>query len=503
MTTKNDGDTSQNPYFPLACTRVDDLYASAQRRTIERVMEGWLHRNRLTVTEFLHSAAALEKFESAGTTYQHAVQRVAVTLSSKSKVPVVQYVKALNGLVSAGIRRVYKDEQAGLFPVLEAKAFAGLAEAQAADGRAGYIINGALAKYLAPAKSWDEKLDRVLALREAIQDHGPAASLILQAVDTVAGEIVGDPVVIKELLGPDLTLYDSLCLAIRVIGGGQGEELDGAAGSLAGLARHFSCGEMANARSALARYVLEALQGTASLVAGPLDAELKALRSLIDTITPLFGPFFDANDFAEAFARRSKRFVAQEALFKLTEDCKRPDERLVRLLDLERQLEGAANKRALAPFALTFLTVHNFEEELAPGAPGTHRLKCLADLQRRVLKSAFPEGVRDKMAGILDAMAVRIESQGRLFAGLDKRFSDPAERVDMILKLFENEVFTQGSMSSKARRTLLAGISRPGFLEAYTAPRQKDRQTALLELVAQLKRIGISPEESVHAMSPR
>ena len=502
MTTTNGNDAPQNPYFPLSCARIDDLYALPQRQTIKRLMGPWLIRQRLTVNEFLHSAAALDKFETAGTTFQHAVQRMAVTLAARSKVPVVEYMKALNMLVSAAIRRVYKDEQAGLFPSMDAQGLSALAATLVTNPKALYVMNGVLAKYLAPARSWDEKLNLVLALRDTCQAHEPETALVLHAADSVAAEIVGEPAVIKDLLGAELPLGASLLMALRLFRGAGFEEVEGGAESLKRLAAYFARDELASARGALARYVLEMCRGTAPLVSGPLDAELKALRTLVDAVTPLYGPFFNAEDFAEAFAARSKRFVTQEALFQLTAACKTPDEKLMRVLDLESQVEGAANKRALAPFALSFLTTHNFEDEFAAGAPGAQRLKRLADLQRRVLKSAFPEGLRDKMAGVLDAMAVRVETSGRLFAELDSRFTDPAERVDMIMKLFENGVFTQGSMTIKARRAILAGISRSGFLVAYTAAHQKDRQAALMELVGQLKKIGISPEESVRAMSP-
>lgn len=501
MNTECENSAAENPYFPLPCSRTEDLYASAQRRTIKRLLEAWLHRQSLTVTEFLHSADALQKFETAGTSYQHAVQRMAVTLSSRSKASVVTYVKALNGLATDAIRRIYADEKAGLFPALQAEGVQDLAATLTGDPRARYVMHGSLAKHLAGAKSWDEKLAMVLVLRGACSGEKPGAALVAQATDDLAGEILEDATVLKRLLGAEQPLHENLSLAVRLFRARQGDEFGDIADSLKRLAESLSRNEFANARSALARYVFEMVASGAPLTNESLFGELTALRKLIDLIKPNYGPYFDAGEFDEAFASRSKRFVTQEALFKLTEDCKSPDERLDRILDLEGKLEGAANKRALAPFALAFLAVHNFEQDCAAGAPGAQRLKRLADLQRRILASSFPDGPRDKMTGILDAMAVRVEAEGRLFAGLERRFSDPAERVGMILKLLENGIFTEGAMTSKARRAILAGVAQPGFLETYTAPRGKDKQAVLMELVTQLKRLGISPEESVRAMS--
>src|SRR5262249_22019309 len=83
---------------PTPCFKPDDLYSYHARMTIARLIGDWLARQRLTVTELIHSAAALEKFEATGTTYQHAVQKVAVSQASESNVPVAQIVKQLNEL---------------------------------------------------------------------------------------------------------------------------------------------------------------------------------------------------------------------------------------------------------------------------------------------------------------------------------------------------------------------------------------------------------------------
>jgi hypothetical protein len=57
------------------CFRPDDLYSYHARATMGRVMAEWLGRHKLTPTEFIHTAAALEKFEATGTVFQHAIQK--------------------------------------------------------------------------------------------------------------------------------------------------------------------------------------------------------------------------------------------------------------------------------------------------------------------------------------------------------------------------------------------------------------------------------------------
>lgn len=502
MVKTDDSEKPDNPYYPLACSTVEDLFGAMGRERVRLVTQEWLRRQRLTTTEFMHNAAALNKFEAAGSSYQHAVQRVAVTLSSRSKIPVVQYIKALTALSTAAIRRVGTDERAGLFPEHDEKGLVGFADSLAGQANAAYLFNGALAKYLASAPSWSDKLARLMSLANAAGAKPDALALIGRTADDIVAEIVGDSKVLIELLGRDRRLGDVLQTVLQLFHGKTGEMGDVAPG-VHRLAEGIAAGEWPAARGALARFVLETLRGTHPLAGSDLTSELEAFGVLVDKIQPLYGPDFVRDDYIEIFVARSRRFVTPEALFHFTSDCKASGDKLVRVLEIEAKVHGAANKRALAPFALNFLSAPDFEETFATEAPGSQRLRLLAAMQRQIQNSAFPEGTRDKMVGMLDAIAVRVEVQGNLLLGLEGRYAnDPAERVDMLVKLFENGVFTQGSLSSKARRAVLSAISSPGFAARYTINHDNKKQDVLMALVMQLKTFGISPEESVRAMTP-
>src|SRR4029450_2402081 len=96
-----------------------------------------------------------------GTTYQHAIQKVAVAQASGSNMPVAEIVKELNKLCSAALARVYKDERRGAFAVLAPGQFASYANKVASEPAGEYLLTAAVAKYLAPVKVWDEKLQRL------------------------------------------------------------------------------------------------------------------------------------------------------------------------------------------------------------------------------------------------------------------------------------------------------------------------------------------------------
>src|SRR5689334_739924 len=152
------------------CNDADDLYTQRSRVVIGRTLSEWLAANRLTVIELLHSASALQKLDSHGQTLQHALQKIAVARAFGSDKPVTQFIRQLNELCSAGIRRVYRDDRSGAFEGGAAGKFRTLIEGLAGLVDADYRVNGVLTKYLKPATTWDAKLALLLGLLNELPD---------------------------------------------------------------------------------------------------------------------------------------------------------------------------------------------------------------------------------------------------------------------------------------------------------------------------------------------
>jgi hypothetical protein len=501
--TPGTGGGAENPYHPLPCVSVEELFGPSGRERVRQVTTEWLHRYRLTVTEFMHNATELRKFEGAGSSYQHGVQRIAVALSSKSKVPVVQYIKAVNALSSAAMRQVIKDDRAGLFPELDESGVIQFAQDAFTQPNSTYLLNGVLSKFLTGAKSWAEKLARLMSLANAASGGSEdSRSLVTATADAILGEMLSDPKILLELMGAERRLGDVVQIILHLFAGQSCEIADVSTG-VQDLANGIAAGLWPAARTAMTRFVLETLRGTASLGGKDIISEYEAFCAVVDTIKPLYGPSFAPEDYAEIFATRSRRFVTPEAMFQFTTLYETPGEKLARIMEIEGKIHGSANKRALAPFAETFISQRDFEETFMPEAKGVVRLQQLGKLQRDVRSSAFPEGSRNKIAGLLDVMASKSEAQMNLLANLEKRYrDDPAELAGMLMKLFEESAFTEGALSTKARRSLLSALGKPGFAARFSMDHGAKKQAALMELVVRLKNLGISPEESVRAMSP-
>jgi hypothetical protein len=486
---------------PAACFKPDDFYSYHARVTLTRVLGDWLARERLTVTELLHSAKVLEKFEAAGTTFQHVVQKIAVAQASDSEYPVQQIIKQLNDLSTAAINRVYKDEKRGLFPELNKGQFGPFAQKLGADPNGRYVVNGVLTKHLAAAKNWDEKLRRLLDLMGELPAEGPGRALLLACIDAIVSEMLNGSAALADLLGKSPDLGNALMNLVELFLGGKLTLPEGSAGGINELARFFAKDDLPESRTAIAKRIVTELKSLKRLCPSSLDDEFKMLRRLANQLVRGQGKYLSHEELIGAFTERSKRLVAQDPLMQFMASGKTPDEKVERLLIVEENIIGAENKRSLASVILPMVAANTFEAQLMPGAPALGRLKRAADLQLRVLRAGFQDVQKGKIAAALDAVALGIEDRAKLLASIEAKTPNNVERARAILKLCVANVFTRGELQAKAQRMLAAALAKPGFLAGYIGQVQSEAgadfngEKAVAELTGQLTSAGIAPEE--------
>jgi len=503
---KKKKNTGEPPKNPLPCFKPDDLYSYHARMTLARLVGDWLARQKLTVTEMIHSAAALEKFEATGTTYQHAIQKIAVAEAAHSEMPVSQIVKQLNDLCTTAIHRVYKDEKKGAFPKPAIGGFAPLSAKLVGNPEAKYILNGALAKYLSDAQGWDAKLTAVLALMAEIPKDGPARGLLLSAIDTLTAELLNGSAALADLLGSNPDLGHALLNLVHLFLGVP-LDVDNGGKGINELARYFASDDLPEARAAIASRILSELRGMKRLSPASLDEELKMLRKLANNLVRGQGKYLSNEELINAFTERSKRLVTHEPLQQYMADAKTPDAKMERLLSVEENIIGAENKRVLATFIMPILSANNFADHLLPSAPTPQRLKRLADLQTRAMRCGFQDIQKKQIAAALDAHACHLESRAQFLTMLENRVTHPVERAQALLKMFVSGIFTDGELSNKAKRLLLQALAKPGFLASYLAgvAQEKnaaiDQEEALSELMSKLEQIGIPPDEGLRVLA--
>jgi hypothetical protein len=492
---------------PVPCFKPDDLYSYHARQTLLRLVGDWLGRQRMTVTELLHSASALEKFEATGTTFQHAIQKVAVAQAADTNFPVSQIVKQLNELCTTAIHRVYKDEKRGLFPEIEGGKFGPLAEKLGGQPDGRYVLNGILAKHLAPAANWDAKLKLLLNLMAELPAEGPGRALLLACIDGMIAEMLNGQAALGVLLGQNPDLGHALLNLVDLFLGAQVQLAEGAGGGINDLARFFVKDELPEARNAIATRILSELKGLKRLCPNSLDDEFKMLRRLANQLVRGQGKYLSHEGLIGAFTDRSKRLVTHEPLLQFMASAKTPDEKIERLLIVEENIIGAENKRTLSTFIIPIISSNNFEDQLCAGAPVLQRLTRAAELQERVRRAGFQDVQKNQITAALDGVAKRIEERAKFLASLEAKTANPVDRARTILKLCASKAFTQGDVMTKARRMIIAALSKPGFLAAYIAQLQAetktevDRNKALDDLAGQLAGIGIAQEDAMRALA--
>ncbi len=492
----------------LPCFKPDDLYSYHARATLTRLLRDFLARQKITITELMHRADCLETLEATGTTYQHAVQKVAVAQASSTTMPVQQIIKTLNDLATKAINRVYRDARRNYFPATKAGEFGALAEKRAQDGDGAYVFNAALALHLAPCKSWNEKLLALLAVMGEAPADGPGRTLLLGSIDTIIAEILGGSAALHELIGESENLGQALTVLVGLFLGDLGTQDEHRKG-LSALAAQFSAGGLPSARTAIANRIIAELKSTRRLCPTSLLDEMTLLRRTANKLVLGDPRYLSHENLIAAFTLRSRRLVAHEAIAEYLAELVLPDAKIERLLLIEENIIGAENKRQLGTVMQQIVSSAAFQEHFLTGTtPVMARLKRLAELQARVRRSNFQDNQRQEFADWLDRVANEVEQRGKVLKSLQDNLSGPVECALAILKLCSNNMLTEGRLSAKAREFVLISLGQPGFLAGYLALAKTnagaeghDPERAMSDLVALLNRAGISRETGLKSIA--
>jgi len=460
----------------LPCFKPEDLYTYHARATMHRLLRDFLTRNTITITELIHRADLLEKFEATGTAYQHAIQKVAVAQAASTTVAVQQIIKSLNELTTKAIQRVYRDQRKGLFPDPGADQFSELATSLWCQGNAAYVFNGALARHLKEARGWDEKVLMLITIMEGApqEDDGPR-KLILSSVDAILAEILNGAAALHDLLGASENLGQALNKLVSLFLGKE-PEVGGRGQGLAALTQHFAADTLPEARTAIATRIISEFKSSKRLCPDSMVDELKTLRAIANRIVMGVGKYLSHEDLITAFTLRSKRLVVQETLGSYITEAG-PDEKIERLLFVEDNIIGAENKRQLSSYVMPILTSAPFENMFQnPRVPLMQRLQRLAQLQARVRRAGFVDVTREQIAQRMDALAVQMEARNRLFDSIEARPTSPVDKAQTLLKLLTGGFLTEGALSARARELILAHLAKPGFRPAISRSCPRKRQ---------------------------
>jgi hypothetical protein len=449
------------------CVSPQDLYTIHAREQIGRLLEGWLNREKATPSELLHRPDLIEKLDAAGMDLQHAIQKIAIPEAQDRGVSVHEVIRHFQGLVQKAIDRVLKDAKKRAFPDLVNESFAMAAERVMHDGERGYLLSGGVAGYIADARTWAEKVNRILDLADqAPQSPGPRA-LAFHVLETPLAEILASRAGLAEIIGPDLDLGGNLAAmtrlaasdtvdAIASIDARVARLLPPLSGAAARLANWLEGDKFPEVRTALASRVLRELAQPRRLRPSDPEGEIEILRALAMCLTAAASKRMPPEQVQDAFTERSKMLVRGDFVESYLGQDRTPLGEVEALIWLAENVTGPANKRAASRWVAANITALKFERELraSPDSPAT-KLSSLAAIQKSVARVGFVPEELGPIQAKIGEIAGLIEADARLVSLVAKASAPAHHRLTLLLKLATGETCPLGPAADRAKAEAL------------------------------------------------
>ncbi len=471
------------------CVSPQDLYSGHSRDRISRLLENWLLRNRATTFELLHRADLVEKLEASGVELQHAVQKIAIPEAQARGVTVHSLIRSFQGLIERAIERVLRDARKGVFPNLSQEPFAAAALRVMNESEPAYLLGGAVAGHLAPARTWGDKIGRLLDLADAAPNEPAARTLAFQVLEQPLAEVLGSKTGLADLLGPDLDLGGSLAAMTRLAAVKSVEMLIGLEpavarmmppleGAALRLGQWLEAGQFEAVRVAVARNVLKELNGPRRLRPSDPTAEIELLRALAMTLSASAGQGIALDDVQAAFAVRSRMLVTGEFVEAFLGDDRTPRSEAESLVWLVENVTGGANKRQAARWLSASVGSLAYEKDVRFGPDSAAaKLAMLAALQRSASRAGLVEEDLRPILTKLGDLGGQVEAEAKLTAAVSKAKAPAVHRLTLLLRLATGDAGPVGPSADRAKA------------EALKMLRSPDTRAELAETPGDLKRV--------------
>lgn len=449
------------------CVAPADLYTAHARDRIGRLLEGWLARQKATPFELLHRPDLVEKLEASGVELQHAIQKIAVPEAQERGVTVHELIRTFQSLVDRAIERLMKDKRKGTLPDVDKEGFAAACTRLRHEQERVFLLGAGVAATLAAARTWPEKVGRLLDLADAAPEDPAARALAFHVLEQPLAEILGSKAGLADLLGPELDLGGSLAAMTRLSAIDVVELLIGMEqavakimppleGPAARLANWMEGPHFPSVRAAIAKRVISELNGPRRLRPTDPAGEIELLRGLAMALTAAAGKMLPLEDVQTAFGTRSKMLVTGEFVESFLGRDRSPREEAEALIWLVENVIGAANKRQAGRWLVANIGSLPFEKDLryGPDSPAT-KLSKLADLQRAAARAGMvPEDLRPVQAK-LGELGGLIEADSKLTQTVAKAPAPAVHRLTLLLRLAIGEAGPTGPAADRAKAEAL------------------------------------------------
>ena len=478
------------------CVTPHDLYSGHARERIGRLLDNWLHRRAATPFELLHRPDLVEELEASGSDLRHAVQKISVPEANSSGKAVHEVMRVFAGLAERAIERLLKDGTKGSFADLKREKYGDAAERLLGDPDAAYKLGGGVAAAIGHARTWRDKVDALLDIVEQAPEAGPARSLALKVAAQPLAEILSSRAGLNDLVGSDLDLGGSLAALTRMAAGAEVEmlakvdanvrkQVPALTGPAARLADWLGREGFEEARSAVARRVLDELNSPKRLRPADAEGEILVLRALAMALTAAAGKVVEPEQVHQAFVERSRALVGADFVESYLGRNRSGSEEVRALVWLAENVLGGANKRAVARYIAGCLSGLKFEREFreGPGSPGT-KLLNLSSLQRIISKAGLAAPDAEPLTRRLGELGAQVEAESEWIAAVATAAEPPLKRLNQLLRMASGETAPLGRAAERAKRAALRLAQAPETRESLAVSPYAGEQ--LRELMATL-----------------
>lgn len=445
------------------CVTPQDLYTLHARERIGRLLEGWLERNNATPFELLHRPDLVEKLDASGIDLQHAIQKIAVPEAHARNMSVHELIRVFQALIERAVDRLMKDSRKGNLPNLDKEGFAAAAERLATDPERGYLLGAGVAASIAPARSWSDKVDRLMDLADAAPDKGQGRGLALSTVQQPLAEILEAKPGMTDVLGKGEDLGANLAAMTRLAAYDSVEALMSIEKSVkkvmpelsdlaVRLAKWLAGEGFQDTRAAIGRRILRELMGPRRLCPGDAEREIDVLRALAMSLTAASGNLLPLEEVQTAFTARSKMLVTGDFVEAYLGQGKTAYQEIEALIWLTENVIGAANKRQAGGWLKAIIASLRFEKEMTgPDESAVARLAQLATLHRAVGRCGLAEADYQPIQEKLGDIGGEVESRARVTSNVARANVPPLHRLMLLLKLAAGETAPHGPAAVRAR----------------------------------------------------
>ncbi|WP_397421082.1 hypothetical protein [Phenylobacterium sp.] len=461
------------------CVTPQDLYTLHARERISRLLEIWLERNNATPFELLHRPDLVDRLESSGLDLQHAIQKVSIPEAQARNRSVHEMMRTFQALIDRTVVRLMHDAQKGVLPNLAKEGFAAVAERVVSDPERAYLLGAGVAAEIAPAKTWSEKVERLMDLADAAPKQGPARGLAFMVLQQPLAEILETKPGMIDIMGGGRHLGGALAAMTRLAAYESVDRLMKVEASVAKvmpqlsplalrLAMLLGSEAFQDTRAAIGRRILRELTGGRRLCPGDAAGEIDLLRALGMSLTAASGKLLPLEEVQSAFTTRSKTLVTGDFVEAYLVHKTTAGGEFEALVWLTENVIGAANKRQAGGWLKSTANSLRFNKEMeAPEESPTKRLARLAAMQRSAARCGLsPEDslpIQEKLGEI----GGEIEARAKLTQTLARAEAPILQRLTWLLKMAGGDTAPSGPAAKRAR------------VEAMTLVKQGDIHTAL------------------------